>query len=200
MSTIINDRLGQSPFEPVLRLLTASDLAALPNELPSGPVDFELYQGRLIPMSPTGRRHSNLQSRLASAIFIQGEQTGYGQAHTEVGVLLSRKPDTVVGPDVAFVSKRSMPIRETPEGYLETLPELVVEIRSKNDTRAYLDRKVADYLQAGVKAVWIVEPAESVVVEHRLDAAAKTLGLAETLTCDDIIPGFRLPLAELFKE
>ena len=151
-------------------------------------------------MSPPGRRHGKLQSRISAALQNQGEEQRHGEAYTEVGVLLSRRPDSVVGPDAAFVCKRSQPARESPEGYLETIPELVVEIRSKNDTKAYLDRKVADYLQAGVQIVWIVDPDANTVVEHHPGAASKTLGTADTLTCHDIIPGFRLPLAELFKE
>jgi len=151
-------------------------------------------------MSPPGRRHSNLQARISKALISQGEEQGHGEAYTEVGVLLSRRPDSVVGPDAAFVCKRSLPARESPEGYLETIPELVVEIRSKNDTKAYLDRKAADFLQAGAQLVWIVDPDTNTVVEHRPNAAPKNLTTADTLTCDAIIPDFRLPLAELFKE
>jgi Uma2 family endonuclease len=200
MATISDNILSASLPQPVTRLFTAADLAVMPAEFPSGPVDFELYLGRLIPMSPTGRRHGNLQSRIAKALVLQGEDNGHGSAHTEVGVLISRNPDTVVGPDASFVTARQQPIRESPEGYLVTVPELVVEIRSKNDTAAYLDRKVTDYLKAGVKVAWIVDPDANTVVEHRSGVSPKTFSTSDTLACDDIIPGFRLTLAELFKE
>lgn len=200
MATASVEPSGQFIPAPVARLLTSADLAAMPDQLPSGPVDFELHQGRLVLMSPPGRRHCNLQARIASALISQGEERGHGEAGTEGGVILSKNPDTVVGPDALFVAKRSMPIRESPEGYLETIPELIVEIRSKNDTLAEFNRKVADYFQAGVQLVWMVDPQSKTVAEHRPGAATRKLTVADTLQCDDIIPGFALSLAEFFKE
>ena len=173
MATATVDPSSQFPPAPFARRFTAADLAAMPDQLPSGPVDFELHEGRLVPMSPPGRRHSNLQSRISEALQSQGEKKGHGEAHSDVGVLLSKNPDTVVGPDNAFVTKHSMPIRESPENYLETIPELVVEIRSKNDTLAEFNRKAADYLQAGVQLAWIVDPQSKTVTEHRPGAAAR---------------------------
>ena len=199
MSTLANEALSTSAFVP-MRLLTAADLAAMPDELPSGPVNFELHNGRLVPMSPTGGRHGNLQARLSKEFIVQGEDKGLGQTYSEAGVIIRRKPDTVVGPDVAFVTKRSTPIRESKEGYLETIPELVVEIRSKNDTRAFLDEKISDYLQAGVKLVWLVDPEVNKVHEHRQNQPSREFGVNDSLTCEDIIPGFSLPLAALFRE
>lgn len=113
--------------------------------------------------------------------------------------MLSIGPDSVAGPDASFVAERSLPIRESPEGYLETIPELVVEIRSKNDTGAYLTRKVTKYLKIGVQLVWVIDPQAKTVIEHRASAAPKTFTIGGVLQFEDIIPGFRLPLAELFK-
>jgi Uma2 family endonuclease len=84
-------------------------------------------------------------------LLAQGEQKGHGKAYTEVGIVLARNPDHLVGADAAFIMNRSLPAREAPEGYLETVPELIVEIRSKNDTTTEINEKVTDYLQAGVQ-------------------------------------------------
>jgi Uma2 family endonuclease len=200
MATASVDPSGQYPPAPVVRYFTAADLAAMPDHLPSGPVDFELHQGRLVPMSPPGWRHSNLQARISGALQVQGEDKGYGEAGSEGGVILSKNPDTVVGPDALFITKRSLPVRLTPEGYLETIPELIVEIRSKNDSLAEFNRKAADYLQAGVQMVWMIDPQSKTVTEYRPGAAARKLSVADTLHCDDIIPGFALSLAEFFRE
>src|SRR5262245_24289558 len=110
------------------RLLTAADVAALPDDLPSGKVKYELYEGRLVIMPLPGAEHSDGQLRISSYLFTLGELRGYGKAFSEVGIVLGRKPDSVVGPDAAFVTKASLPIRKSPEGYLETIPELVVEV------------------------------------------------------------------------
>ena len=82
-------------------------------------------------------------SVIGSALFAQGEQQGYGRAFTEVGVVLSRRPNTVLGPDAVFISTAKLPVVESPEGYLETIPDLAVEVRSRNDSAAELDRKIA---------------------------------------------------------
>jgi Uma2 family endonuclease len=187
-------------LEPGVRLLTAADVAAMPEQLPSGPVSFELHHGRLVAMSPPGAFHSNVQARFGSALVTQGEDRGHGKAYTEVGVVLDRNPDHVFGPDAAFVAKPSLPAQISSEGFLESIPELVVEVRSKNDTAAEIAEKVADYLKAGVKLVWVAEPATENVTEHRPGQPPKTFGKSDTLECDDIIPGFRLSLADLYRE
>lgn len=189
-----------SVFQPGQRLFTAADLAAMPTYLPSGSVDFELHHGRLVAMSPPGAIHGSLQIRIGAALFNQGEAKGHGKAYTEAAVVLDRDPDHVFGADAAFIAKQSLPAHESSEGYLETIPELVVEIRSKNDTEAEIAEKVADYLKAGCVVAWTVDPEPKCVIEHRLNFEPKTYHTNDALTCDDVIPGFRLPLAELFKD
>ena len=164
-----------SLIQPGLRLFTAADVAALPGQLPSGSVSFELHHGRLVPMSPPGAAHGNLQNRIGAALFTQGEEKGLGKAFTEVGILLEREPDHLVGADAAFITSKSLPQRETPEGYLETVPELIVEIRSKNDTAKAIAEKVADYLEAGAKRVWVIDPAIESVIEYCPKLQPKTL-------------------------
>lgn len=189
------------PFatEPSLRLFTAADLAALPTRLPSGDVDFELDKGRLILMVPPGHLHGRAQSRFAKYLGVRGEDAGHGIVLTETGLVLSRTPDTVVAPDVAFITTAKLPVRVTPEGYLETIPDLVVEVRSRNDTTAELDKKVAAYLAAGVRIVWIADPVGKTIVAHRPGGQARAYIETDTLAADDVIPGFRLSVAELFR-
>jgi Uma2 family endonuclease len=178
-------------------LLTAADLAAMPTELPSGPVKYELDNGRIVSMSPPGNRHGQCQATICGELRTQGQLTGHGLAYGEVGVVLWRNPDRVVGIDSGFAKAASLPIPESLEGYLEKVPELVVEIRSKNDRRAYVDRKVADYLTAGAKVVLVIDPQSETITCHRSGAAPQDLGKQDVLTLDDIIPGFRLPVARL---
>jgi Uma2 family endonuclease len=189
------------PVVPVAsRLLTVADLAAMPEQLPSGTVSYELHHGRLVPMSPPGADHGSFQLRLGGALLYQGEANGHGKAFGEIGVVLSRNPDHVLGPDAAFVANRSLAVPKTPEGFLASVPELVVEVRSKNDTAKEIAAKVADYLRAGAVLVWVAEPASETVTEHRNGQSPKTYQKGEQLVCEDVIPGFRLPLAELFAQ
>jgi Uma2 family endonuclease len=151
-------------------------------------------------MSPTGDRHADIHLAIGSELRLQGERRGHGKAYVEVGVILWKDPFRVVGPDVAFVKHASLPAKTSPEGYLETIPELIVEVRSKNDTKSYLARKVSDYLAAGVQLVWEADPEASTISEHRPGATQKSFGRNDTLQCEDIIPAFYLPLTELFRE
>jgi Uma2 family endonuclease len=178
--------------------LTAADLAAMPTDLPSGPVKYELDDGRIVPMSPPGNQHGRIQAIFCSELREQGEKAGHGIAYGEVGVILWRNPDRVVGIDNGFVKTASLPIPTSPEGYLERAPDLMVEIRSKNDKRAYIDRKVSDYLRAGAKVVVVVDPLAESVAIHRPGDQPHILTARDTLTFDDIIPGFHLAVADLF--
>jgi len=200
MATISYEPSGLPASSIAGRLFTAADLAAMPELLPSGSVSYELHHGVLVPMSPPVARHGNIQARFAYELILQGEKRGLGKAYSEVGVLLERNLDHVLGPDAAFVMMRALPALLTREGYLETIPQLIVEIRSKNETTKEIAEKVADYLKAGAILVWVAEPTAECVVEHRSGLPAKTYQKSDALTCDDLIPGFHLPLAELFQQ
>src|SRR6516162_9365723 len=151
MATVLVE--PQPPLHP--RLLTAADLAAMPSDLPSGPVKYELDDGRLVLMAPPAGEHGRMQHRIGRVLDKHDESLGLGEAFGEIGVILRRNPDRVIGPDAAFVVKRSLPVRMSPEGYFETIPELVVEIRSKNESSAATRDKAEEYLEAGVQIVWV---------------------------------------------
>jgi len=182
------------------RLFTVADLAVFPSELPSGPVVYELDNGRLIVMPPPGDIHGAVETILAAELRQQGDKRGLGKTRSGgLGVILWKNPDRVVGPDVVFVAKESLPIRTSKEGYLETIPELVVEVRSKNDTGPEISRKVQDYFRAGVRVVWVSDPSKRTVTIYRPEEKAKVLRENDVLTIPDIIPGFELPVREVFQ-
>ena len=178
--------------------MTVADLAVLPADIPSGSVKYELGDGRLVLMAPPGDDHSIVQNRAGVVLFLHGEKRGLGKSRSEVGVILRRNPDRVVGPDAAFIANRSLPVRTSPEGYLETIPELVVEVRSKNDTLPELRDKVAEYLAAGVQIVWVVDPRSKMVTVFRPGQDSCELRMGDVLTAEGAIPGFQAPVAELF--
>src|SRR5262249_32043961 len=140
----------------------------LPSDLPSGPVRWELDNGRLIAMPPVGDIHGSVEGNLITALKAQGEYPGHGKARSgDVGIVLWRNPDRVVGADAVFICTASLPVRRTSEGYLETIPDLIVEVRSKNDTQPEIDAKVADYFRAGVRVVWVPDPQRRLITEFR---------------------------------
>jgi Uma2 family endonuclease len=204
MSTISD--LGIVPLIPQSsggrreRLLTAADLAALPAELPSGPVLYELDNGRLIIMAPPGDIHGCVEANCVGEFRAQGQKRGLGKVRSgEVGIVLWRNPDRVVGADAVFIANASLPVRRSPEGYLETIPDLVLEIMSKNDTWAAVRKKVEDYLKAGVRVVWVADPNSRSVTAFRPGHEAVYLE-KDVLTVEDIIPGFQMTVVEVFEE
>jgi Uma2 family endonuclease len=198
MSTLSSKRL---PVDEPVRPLTAADLAALPAELPSGAVRYELDNGRLIIMPPADDSHGAVESEFATELKIQGERRGLGKVRCgETGIILWRGPDRVVGADALFIANSSLPIRRSPEGYLETIPDLVVEVRSKNDTIPEVRQKVEEYLTAGVRVVWVADSAERRVTAYRSDRDPEVFGQDDTLTVEDVIPGFRAAVRDLFQD
>jgi len=182
------------------RLWTIADVAALPSVLPSGPVEYELIRGSLVMMSPTGDLHGLVQARFVFELMKQGDKCGLGTTRTEVGLVIRRDPDTLLAPDVMFLATGKLPPRVSAEGWWETIPTIVVEVRSKNDTRRELADKAETYLAAGVEWVWVADPQQKIVTEYRRGADPVDRGVDQVLTAEPRVPGFRLPLAELFAE
>ena len=109
-----------------------------------------------------------------------------------------RSPDTVREPDVFFVSAERLPLSERVQGYLEVMPELVVEIISPSDRDQEVNDKTLMWLSHGVLMVVEVYPAERAVMVHRAGVSAITLTGDDVLGGGDVLPGFSLPLSEIF--
>jgi Uma2 family endonuclease len=187
-------------IQTTTRPLTAADLAALPTDLPSGPARYELREGELRIMAPPGDEHGDVEFTISSLLWTYGQQQGHGRGRSgDSGIILRRDPDTVVGADAVFLTRDQLPPRRSPEGYLETIPALVVEVRSKNDTNTKVAEKVADYLAAGVRVVWVADPAQCTLTVHRPGEPPQELGVGDTLAAEGIIPGFAVPVARLFE-
>lgn len=190
---------SRPPDEANPRLLTAADLAEMPRDLPSGPVRYELDNGSLIAMSPPGHIHGKVEIAIAAALRAASVRQGHGEVSGgDSGILLWRNPDRVVGADVVFIRADRLPARLTKEGYLETIPDLVVEVVSKNDTGHYVQRKGDDYLLAGVRIVWIADPVARTLAEHRRESEPRLFSASETVELPELIPGLQMPLQEIF--
>ena len=150
------------------RLLTAADVAGLPRTLATGDVKYELDDGELVVMAPPGDLHGFQQGMVLHALIGEAMfRLRLGEARGETGVVLRRNPDRVVAPDAVFILNSSLPANRSREGYLETIPELVVEVESKNDTGPGLRAKTAEYFAAGVRMVWRLDPDRTTVTVHR---------------------------------
>jgi Uma2 family endonuclease len=177
------------------RLLTADDLWRMPSDRRR-----ELVKGEVRTMAPAGFEHGavidNLQFLLSN--HVRKNRLGVVLG-AETGFLLARDPDTVRGADIAFLSMSRLPEGGRPTGYFPGPPDLAVEVVSPNDTLTEVEDKVDDYLAAGTKLVWVVNPRRKTVTVHRPAAPPAMLGATDTLTADeDVIAGFRCGVAEIF--
>lgn len=174
---------------------TADDLLKMPER---DGVRYELVNGELNVMSPTGGPHGLIVAELTTALHQHVRTHRLGRVFGEsTGFWLRRDPDTVRAPDVAFVAAGRLPAT-VPPGFVELAPDLAVEVMSPGDTVAKIGRKVEEYVGAGVRVVWVVDPSNRTVAIHTLGRGVAVLRESDTLEGDEIVPGFRLSIAELF--
>ena len=160
---------------------------------------YELVEGVLIEMSPPGYEHGKTVSRVDRLIGDFVDQRHLGQVVVgDPGFRLSRNPDTVRAPDVAFVSKARLPA-VLPTGYADFAPDLVVEVVSPGDDPDEIQAKVNDWLKAEVRLVLVVFPRTRQVTAYRSLREVTSLTETETLTMPDLLPGFSAPVSHLFE-
>ena len=157
----------------------------------------ELVRGRLIVHEPPGYRHGRVAHRVAMRIedFARVQHLGVVVA-AETGFKLAAKPDTVRAADAAFIARHRVPTDE-PLGYLPIAPDLVVEVLSPSDRAGDIQSKVSDWLNAGTRLVWVVDPVRCRAVVYRADASVALLSENDALDGEDVLPGFSCPLADI---
>jgi Uma2 family endonuclease len=182
------------------KLFTIADLDVFPEDLPSGPARYELHNGRLIARTLQGYTEGSVNTVLMVELKIQGEDRGHGKARATVGVVLRRNPDSLFCPRAAYIANSSLPKRRSPEGYLETIPDIVLETRGIRDRSNWISEKVPVYLKAGVRVVWVADPKKQTITAYRPKRKPKVFTAKDTLTVEDVIPGFQFPVADVFRD
>ncbi|MBA3553696.1 MAG: Uma2 family endonuclease [Gemmatimonadales bacterium] len=112
--------------------------------------------------------------------------------------MLRTAPDTVRGPDVSFISSARMPPDQIPERFIRGAPDLAVEVLSPGSRWPEVEEVLADYFAGGARVVWVVDPRERRVIERYPDRPPGILANDDFLDGGDVVPGFRLGLADLF--
>ena len=159
----------------------------------------ELIRGVFSPTMSAGTRHGKISMRLGRLLGNVAEQTGAGTiVGTDSGVLINRDPDTVLEPDVAFFSKDTLPLDADVPGYAEVIPELVVEVVSPSDTVREIAGKTSMWITAGVQLVWVLWPETRMIEIHRPAQPVTTLRETDTLTGEEILPQFTVPVKDIF--
>ena len=158
----------------------------------------ELIEGRIVPMSPAGARHGHIEVKVATILqnFVTAKDLGWVMTG-EVGIFTKRGPDSVRGADVLFISKERL-AKIPDRGFLEVAPELVVEVRSADETKHDIQQKINEYLAIGVKWVWYFEPKTRNCSVHRLNKDVQKLAEKDVLIGEEILTGLDIKLSTLF--
>ena len=158
----------------------------------------ELIRGRLVVREPAGGRHGAVTTRVTIPLGSYVEEHGLGRVYAaETGFKLESDPDTVRAPDVAFIVKERLPAAE-PAGYPDYAPDLVVEVLGSDDRPGETLAKVGEWLNSGVRLVWVVDPAKQVARVYRADGSESLLAADDALNGENLLPGFSLPLEKVW--
>jgi Uma2 family endonuclease len=181
-------------IKPSSSLLTGDEFFLMRD---TGPC--ELIAGRIIPMSPTGGEHGNVESNVSFCLrdFVKPRYLGWVMTG-EVGIYTKRDPDSVRAADVVFISREKLP-DGPPKGFLTVAPELVVEVVSPSDSQHELETKVAEYLDAGTLWVWLVDPGTKSCGIYKSKDDYVELGKDDVISGEGILSGLEIQIASLFQ-
>ncbi|MFO7261681.1 MAG: Uma2 family endonuclease [bacterium] len=176
--------------------------------LPAEDCWMELVRGRVVREPLPGFEHGALADELHSRLREFVHRCGLGRVVGRTGFLLFDDPPTVRGPDVAFVAAERIRAHGVPRGFWPGAPDLAVEVASPAKARRGLHERVDDYLMAGARLVWVVDPRVRTVTVYAPGTTARVYGGGadvappgserDVLLGGDVLPGFRLSVAGLF--
>ena len=176
------------------RLITADDLLDMPDD----GFRYELVRGDLRQMAPAGRIHGKRGNRVNYSLSAHVYENDLGEVYlAESGFHLASDPDHVLAPDVAFVSREREDAVPEEGGFFPGAPDLVVEVISPSDRYTEVEEKVSEWLAAGARMVVVVNPRNRTAKVHTPDAIV-TLTEADTLDGGAVVPGWQLPIADIF--
>jgi Uma2 family endonuclease len=184
---------------PTQTRFTPDDLLRLPDA-----VNYELVDGQLVERN-MGMESSRIGTRIIRILgpFIDERASGELFGADASYQCFPDAPDKVRKPDVSFIRKGRLPGEETPKGHCPISPNLAVEVISPNDLFYDVEEKVSEYLAAGVPLVWIVNPPTRKVHIYRAAGSplgtSGLLGTADTITGEDVLPGFSCRVGDFFK-
>ena len=179
--------------------MTASDLLTMPDG-----DRFELVNGELVERNMGWESEwiaSNLQVLLGSFCiqhrlgYVNGSNAGYQCFE----VVFPDDPNRTRKPDVSFVTANRLTPGDLPKGHCEIAPDLAIEVISPHDLYSEVETKVDEYLQAGVRLVWVINPRTESVRVHRANGSVQDLTSRDQLSGEDVVPGFGCSVSQLFE-
>jgi Uma2 family endonuclease len=178
------------------RLMTIEEVEAMGPDAER----YELIRGILREVEGMSEKHGMFAGRFTWFIagFVYDRDLGEVFS-SDTRYAFPGNPPSWAAPDVSFIAAERLPLTDLKEGYSRRIPNLVVEVKSPSNTEAEILEKISVYLAAGVTLVWLVRPEEQTVTVFRQDRPEIILGRDDVLDGEEVLPGFRLPLRDLFR-
>ena len=179
-------------------MATTGPLTAAQLETMSFPdKQVELVRGQLIVREPPGGWHGAIQATLSYHVSAHVRRHDLGMVFgQDTGFRIRRDPDTVRAPDLAFVAREKAALVPR-RGYPDLAPDLVAEILSPDDRAGEVLAKIGDWLEAGTRLVWVLDPERVESRVHRADGSIAIVALDGSLDGEDVLPGFACPLRDV---
>ena len=181
----------------ITRYLTEDELLRMPDDGNR----YELIEGELRKMAPTGYEHGRSTGNLHGLIAHHARLNKLGDVlAAETGFVVARTADgraTVIAPDIAFVSTGRIQPGTNTFKFLELAPDLIVETLSPSQA-VDIEEKIALWLTAGVKLALVLDPTSRSVIMHRSNSEVTTLTVASLLDLGNVIPGFQCNVSDIF--
>lgn len=157
---------------------------------------MEVSGGYLVREPRPSARHGSVVINVI-ALLLEQQRAGRGRVIAEAGFRLQESPLVLRGPDVAFILQERLPAAP-PEGYWLIRPDLAAEVVSPANSASDIQQKVLEYLDAQVPLVWVIDPKSRTVTVYRSHSQVRLLTSADTLSGDDVLPYFQVPVNDLF--
>jgi Uma2 family endonuclease len=182
---------------PVQKIWTDEAFIALPDD----GHHYEVVNGELIDVGNSGALHGYVCSILMILLggYIRIHKLG---AMFDSSTAFKMKNGNKRSPDISFFAKeRLQGLTELPSGFLEGAPDLAVEVLSPGNTVEEIDEKIAEYFENGARLVWVISPTQHYILVYRsTQEPDRLLKSADSLDGEDVVPGFTLPVADLFQK
>src|SRR5262245_10180214 len=156
---------------------------------------FELIHGEIVEKVPT-EEHGLIAGNICGFLWQYTRQSGFGRAVIEVQIRMPDDDYNSRQPDLAFFADTTRPIVK--RGPVHQMPELVIEVKSPDDTYTSMRERAQYYLAHGATLVWLIYPEKRLVEVYRQGADSDLLTEDDTLQGDDVLPYFALPVHEIF--
>ena len=155
---------------------------------------YEYVKGELVPMSAVTRGHSKISVNVIRHLDPYVDENQLGEVHVKATFQVGERG---LKPAVAFVSTRHLEGDEN-KGF-PIPPDLAIEVVSPTDVQWRVVDKAFVYLNAGTRLVWVLDPRSKTVTVYRSERDIILLTYEDTLTGEDIVPGFVCPVSQLFE-